>query len=372
MNEQEVDMVQKPSVVNNSRRAILKVLGTGAAAGVVSPSLALRALAQDKNVVTFCGWGGSFQDYLREAYFKPFEKDTGIRVLETTIPSLAKIKTMVDARNVDIDVVDAGGFVLIVLGKRGYFEEIDYDVIGRENTSKLIEKAASKYGVGAYTASECIAFRSDVFPNASHPKSWEQFWDVKKFPGRRSMNGGERGIRPNLEFALLADGVPKDKIYPIDQDRAWRSLSRIRPHVVKWWTDSGLSPQLLLNGEVDLATAYNGRADALKMQKQPIGVELSEASNRMNNWSIPKGAPNRSNGMKLISFMMRPDRQAALASLIAYGPTNQLAFNYISSERANDLPSSSENQKKGFWLSDQWWADNADDVTARWGKWILG
>jgi putative spermidine/putrescine transport system substrate-binding protein len=365
-------MTQKRDARQKSRRTFLKVLGGGAAAGMVSPGLALRALAQNRNTVTFCGWGGSFQDYLREAYFTPFEKETGIKVMETTIPSLAKIKTMVDAKNVDIDVVDAGGFVLIVLGKQGYFEEIDYDVIGRENTSNLIGNAGQKFGVGAYTASECIAFRTDVFPNGSHPTNWEQFWDAAKFPGRRSINGGERGIRPNLEFALLADGVPKDKIYPIDQDRAWRSLSRIRPYVVKWWTDSGLSPQLLLNKEVDLATAYNGRVDSLKMQKQPVDLELNEASNRMNNWSIPKGAANRDNGMKLIGFMMRPDRQAALAGLISYGPTNRLAFKYISSERANDLPSSPENEKKGFWLSDQWWADNADDVTARWSKWILG
>jgi putative spermidine/putrescine transport system substrate-binding protein len=354
-----------------TRRTFLNVLGAGATASAIGTCVSLRAFAQDKNVVTFCGWGGSFQDYLREAYFQPFEKDTGIKVMETTIPSLAKIKTMVDAKNVDIDVVDAGGFVLIVLGKQGYFEEIDYDEIGKENTSNLINSSATKFGVGAYTASECIAFRTDSFPSGGHPKSWEEFWDVKKFPGRRSMNGGERGIRPNLEFALLADGVPKDKIYPIDQDRAWRSLSRIKPQVVKWWTDSGLSPQLLLNKEVDLATAYNGRADSLKMQGQPIGVELNEASNRMNNWSSPKVARNRDNGMRLISFMMRPDRQAHLAKLISYGPTNRLAFKFISSERANDLPSSPENEKRGFWLSDQWWADNADDVTTRWSKWIL-
>jgi putative spermidine/putrescine transport system substrate-binding protein len=365
-------MTQQRRIRKSSRRTFLKSLGAGATASAIGSGLALHAVAQEKNVVTFCGWGGTFQDYLREAHFQPFQKETGIKVMETTIPSLAKIKTMVDAKNVDIDVVDAGGFVLIVLGKQGYFEEINYDAIGRENTSNLIVSAARKYGVGAYTASECIAFRTDVFPRGAHPKSWAEFWDVKKFPGRRSMNGGERGIRPNLEFALLADGVPKDKIYPINQDRAWKSLSVIKPHVVKWWTDSGLSSQLLLNKEVDLATAYNGRADSLKMQGQPIDVELNEASNRMNNWSIPKGASHKENAMRLISFMMRPQPQAHLAKLIAYGPTNRLAFKYISSERANDLPSSPENDKKGFWLSDQWWADNADDVTARWSKWILG
>ncbi|ODV43375.1 hypothetical protein AWV79_17990 [Cupriavidus sp. UYMMa02A] len=41
-----------------------------------------------------------------------------------------------------------------------------------------------------------------------------------------------------LEFALLADGVPKDKLYPIDVQRALKSLDRIKKNVVKWW-DTG-------------------------------------------------------------------------------------------------------------------------------------
>ena len=192
----------------NSRRSFLKKLGAGASVALASPYLSVGARAQE-NVVTFCGWGGTFQDHLREAFLKPFEKDTGIKVLEATLPTLSKIKTMVDANNVTIDVFDTQGFVLITLGKRGYFEEIDYDMFDKANLANMIEGAQKQYGVGNYSASECMAFRTDAFPGESHPKDWAEFWDVKKFPGRRTMAGGERGIRPNLEFALLADGVPR-------------------------------------------------------------------------------------------------------------------------------------------------------------------
>ena len=355
---------------NSSRRSFLKKLGAGASVAVASPYLSLRAHAQE-NVVTFCGWGGSFQDHLREAFLKPFEKDTGIKVLEATLPTLSKIKTMVDADNVTIDVFDTQGFVLITLGKLGYFEEIDYDMFDKANLANMIDGAQKKYGISNYSASECMAFRTDAFPGGSHPGNWAEFWDVEKFPGRRTMAGGERGIRPNLEFALLADGVPKDEIYPIDQDRAWKSLARMKDHVIKWWTDSGLSPQLLVTNEAVLATAFNGRVDTLKLQGQPIDIELNEAANRTNNWSIPKGTKYKENAMRLVASFSIPERQARLAELIAYGPTNRLAFKHLSVERAREMPSGPENEKRGFWVSDQWWADNGGDVATRWSKWIL-
>jgi putative spermidine/putrescine transport system substrate-binding protein len=324
-----------------SRQKFLTV--SAAAAAVAGGVFGDRASGQDRNVVTFIGWGGTFQDYLREAYVKPFEKETGIRVLETTVPSLPKLKMMVEAKNVEVDVADGQGFVLTELGKRGYLEEIDYDAMGRDVVSNLSEGAAKKYGAGNYFGAECIGYRSDVFAGGTHPRTWAEFWDVTTFPGRRAMSGGERGIRPNLEFALLADGVPIDKLYPIDEERAWKSLKRIKPHVARWWTDSGLPAQLLVTKEVVLTTTYNSRLDAIKNQGHPVDVELKQAGNRMNYWVVPKGAVHRENAMRPIAFMMRPERQAHLSNAHSVGPTNRAAVNYIPSERLRDLPSSPEN-----------------------------
>ena len=56
---------------------------------------------------------------------------------------------------------------------------------------------------------------------------------------------------PNLEFALIADGVPMDKVYPIDIDRAFKSLSRIKSAVPKFWDTGALSSQMLADKEAD-------------------------------------------------------------------------------------------------------------------------
>src|SRR3989442_1490871 len=45
------------------------------------------------------------------------------------------------------------------------------------------------------------------------------------------------------QFALVADGVPPDKVFPMDVDRAFRKLDQIKPHVKVWWTQGNQSQQ---------------------------------------------------------------------------------------------------------------------------------
>jgi putative spermidine/putrescine transport system substrate-binding protein len=70
-----------------------------------------------------------------------------------------------------------------------------------------------------------LAYRKDKFPHGG-PKNWADFWDVKKFPGNRSML--HNAVRA-AQFALVADGVSPDKIFPMDVDRAFKKLDTAAP-----------------------------------------------------------------------------------------------------------------------------------------------
>jgi hypothetical protein len=72
---------------------------------------------------------------------------------------------------------------------------------------------------------QIYAYRTDVFKGAK-PNSWADFWDATKFPGARTMPAGSGGLAPDLEAATLAMGVPLDKVYPIDIDKAYASSPR--------------------------------------------------------------------------------------------------------------------------------------------------
>ena len=81
----------------------------------------------------------------------------------------------------------------------------------------------------------------------------------------------------NLEFALLADGVPSEQVYEVlstqeGLDRAFRKLDTIKDQVV-WWEAGAQAPQLLADGEVAMSTAYNGRIfNAQVLENQPFVI----------------------------------------------------------------------------------------------------
>src|SRR5215813_6795383 len=84
-----------------------------------------------------------------------------------------------------------------------------------------------EYGITSYSLGTNLVYRKDKFPNGG-PQSWADFWDVKKFPGSRCLYDRSFSC---LAFALLADGVPTDKLYPMDVDRAFRKMSELKPHI---------------------------------------------------------------------------------------------------------------------------------------------
>ena len=60
--------------------------------------------------LTFMSGGGNYQDAQDQAFIRPFEKAEGVTVHDDTTLSYAKIKTMVDAGNVTVDVIPAEGY----------------------------------------------------------------------------------------------------------------------------------------------------------------------------------------------------------------------------------------------------------------------
>src|SRR5260370_15646052 len=106
--------------------------------------------------------------------------------------------------------------------------------------------------------------------------TWADFWNTKRFPGGRSLR---KDPRTTLEFALLADGVPIDKLYPLDVDRAFRSLDKIAPSVTVWWSSRHQPAHLLADKEVAFAAAFNSPVwTAATQDKMPLEVEWNQGA----------------------------------------------------------------------------------------------
>jgi hypothetical protein len=94
-----------------------------------------------------------------------------------------------------------------------------------------------------------------------------------------------------LEAALLADGVPRDKLYPLDVDRAFKKLEEIKPNITVWWTSGGQSAQLLHDGEVDMTMIWNGRASAVMKDDPDVAFTFNDGILQNTQLCILKNAP---------------------------------------------------------------------------------
>src|SRR5437867_2183742 len=213
-----------------------------------------------------------------------------------------------------------------------------------------------------------LTYRKDKFPQGG-PKTWADFWDVKKFPGNRSMyNNAVRAA----QFALVADGVPPDKVFPMDVDRAFKKLDQIKPHIKVWWTPGNQSQQLLRDGEVDMMVMWNARASELKQQGHPVELVWNGATITTTMWGIAKNAPNRKPAWELVQFAVQARPQADFANRLYYGPTNPDAYKHISGDVARQLPTYPENAKVAIRPDTVWEAEHTAQIQERFTQWLAG
>jgi len=375
-----------PHVADFGRRQLIRDAArygmAAAAMAVLTRHLAMPAFAADdmpavksipdklkgRGAVRVCSYGGALQDAQRKAYFKPFEELSGIKVIESEGPDPAKVKAMVDSGTVEFDVGEFDRASVINLEKKGdYWEPIDYSLF---DTANIDAAFRYKLAVDMLPYAQIYAYRTDAF-GGKVPKNNADLFDTKGFPGPRAMQSGSGGLTPDLEIALMGGGVPADKVYPIDIDKAFASLKTIKPDVVKWWTAGAMPAQMLTDNEVVLATAWSGRIFAVQKAGAPVRPVWQDQLLRTDAWAIPKGAANRENAQKFTAFITMAEPQARLSSLIPYGFVNNAAAELLSADRLAILPTSPDIKKQLLIYDTAWWAENTDAVLAKWNSFLL-
>jgi putative spermidine/putrescine transport system substrate-binding protein len=345
--------------------------------GLALISLNLSAAAQEKRTLVIASYGGSYQDAQRKAFFEPFEKETGIKVVDATGATGAKVKAMVLGGNPEWDVFATDSADFLALSRAGLLEKIDYKAMDPKTVAELNPQIVKEYGVGSVFYSQVIVYNTRKFSKDHHPVTWADVWDVEKFPGTRVLPSGNYLVRP-IEFALLADGVDPKHLYPLDLERAYRSLSRIRPNVVKWVNTAQAAPQALVDGEADVGFSSYGRVADLRARGAAIDFGWEGALITADYWAIPKGTKNYDIAMKFIEFASRADRIAELVKQLPYGPVNTKTFDLLTPEQQQLLPTYPANLEKQILLQPEWWAEvdasgksNIEKNLDMWNAWIL-
>lgn len=313
-------------------------------------------------VVTVATFGGDYRDAQSEAYFRPFEGATGATVRDVVV-DLAILKQQVEDGNVVWDVALLPTEEVLGLARDGYLTPIDYTMVDR--TALFDEYGiAMQHAVGADFYSTGIAYPADA---TDVPQSWADFWDVARFgPGRALRKDRPMGT---LEFALLADGVEKDKLYPLDVERAFASLERIYPHVISWYEDGQQPVQLVLSGTAGLASAWNIRVHMQTVEGQ-VAFQWNQAMLSANSWVVPSGAQNADVAMDFINYATRAVPNANFCRLLPFGPVNREALTLLRPDRLAMLPTAEPQRSMQFVENWNYWNDNREILTERYLSWL--
>jgi len=335
------------------------------AAGVFALGATLSAQARDLTIVS---WGGAYQDAQREVYFRPFQEQSGIRVLEENWDGgIGVLRAKMQSGSNNWDLVQVESEELLLGCEEGLFEKLDYSKIGGRD--HYLPEAVNDCGIGAILYNFVLAWDKDKYQGTP---TWADFFAPDRIPGKRGLR---RGVKTALEFALLGDGVAPADIYKVlatdaGVDRAFRMLDRIKPNIV-WWQSSSQAPQILGAGEVLMTSAPNGRITiANRTEGRNFGIQWAGSLYTIDSWVIMKDSPNADPAYRFLAFAADPKVQARLLPLIPYGGASRGANEGLPPELLAVSPTNPANLDVSLMIDDQFWLDNLDKLNTRFNAWL--
>ena len=342
--------------------------------------------AQAETELVVVSWGGAYTKSQQKAYSNPFMKNnSGIKIVndDSSSEGASKLRAQAEAGKVTWDVVDVLPDTAIALCDEGLAIEINPE----KDLAKGANGVSAKEDFGAALVSPCfipeivysttIGYRTDKV-GGTPPSTISDVFDTKKYPGKRALQKSPSG---NLEWALVADGVAIKDVYTMlgtDEGvkRAFKKLDTIKKDVV-WWTKGAQPGQLLADGEVVMASAYNGRLfSAIVENKQPVGMMWDAQVFELDGYIIPKGAPHMKEAMAYVKFATDTKRQADQAKYISYGPARASSAALVGKhaelgiDMGPHMPTAPANSKNVIYKDINFWADHKDELAEKFEAWL--
>ncbi|WP_167333619.1 ABC transporter substrate-binding protein [Sinorhizobium arboris] len=316
--------------------------------------------------------GGTFEKELRKYFFDPFTAATGIEVKTVSASgadTITRVKAMVASGNVEWDLYLAGEIQSASELHKTLNEDLTEFCRLYQSDADLVPNTCNHAGVLAGYGTTLLVYNTEAFPGRAL-RTWADFWDTKTFPGPRALPNFSDPWRV-LAAALLADGVPQDKLFPLDVERALRKLDELKPNIALWWKSGDQSTQGFRNGEFVVGQMWQTRATTLKQEGQPIDWSLEQAFLVGDRWALIKGAPHRENALKFLkAFIDNKEGQARYSEVQIATPVRYSAMAMMSPAARKTIPTTPEVMAKLVVPDAKWINANSADLLVRWNTWI--
>jgi putative spermidine/putrescine transport system substrate-binding protein len=310
----------------------------------------------------------SLQRAIQAAYVQPFTAATQVHVVQQVWEGgLDTLRSQLKAPGNTWDLIMVDPDELATGCDAGLFEKLDWSAIGGKD--HYAPQAASDCGLGAVVIDTALAWDKDKLPITP---SWADFWDVAKYPGKRGLR---KGVRGNLEIALMADGVAAGDVYRTlnsadGQDRAFRKLDQLKPYIV-WWSSEAEAAKILASGDVLMTSAPSGQiATAGETGHRSFGLQFAGSLYEMESWVIAKGSAALRQAQQFLYFTGMPAiearllRQSGVSGLVK-GLNDGLPPDLLAISPANPA-----NQSGALRIDSGFWHDNLAKLRQRFDTWL--
>src|SRR5262249_26086213 len=182
-----------------------------------------RAAPAAEPPVTAFVFGGVWKKSAMTAFGEPFTQKTGIPMVYQDPYTFAKLRAMHEAKAMQVDAASVQGGEMYQAKRLNMLTPLDFNVIDHS----VLAPRQLRHGnaIGAHVLSHVICYNKKKWPGEHHPKTWADFWDVQKFPGRRVLRREEIWV---TEAALKAAGIKDGEVSALDDARGFRGLDRIK------------------------------------------------------------------------------------------------------------------------------------------------
>jgi putative spermidine/putrescine transport system substrate-binding protein len=339
-----------------------------AAVALVAPALAAPWAFASPNDLTIVTRDESLQRAMQPAYVQPFTAVTGTPVQqEIWDGGVDALRAKAKATDNPWDLVLVDADELSTGCGEGLFEKLDWSAIGGKD--HYTPQAVSDCGVGAVIVNTVLAWDKDKLPVAP---TWSDFWDVAKYPGKRGLR---KGVRGNLEFALMADGVAAGDVYKTlatadGVDRAFRKLDQLKPYI-EWWSTETEAAHILASGDVLMTSAPSGQiATMAEQEHKNFGLQFTGSLVEIQSWAIMKGSQSLRMAQQFLYFTGMPAVEARLLQHSGNAGLVKGLNDGLPPELAAMSPGNPTNLAAGLKVDAGFWHDNLPKLRQRFDAWL--
>lgn len=340
--------------------------GAAALAGATALPLAKPSFAAGKpEQIVVMTWGGNWGNALKEGVDTPFEKATGVKVLQdrgsSPVQRITKLKINLSNQTFDLFQLHDGLWPLAV--KEGVVEPIDKKSPRLTNLKDVYPGFVHAHWVAQIFSAIGVTYNTKLVKNP--PTSFADMWRPE-FKGRIVLPDISHSIGPDIIpiGALAAGKDPKDAAAGFEMLKKMADLKPI------WAKDTDTIMNSFRNEEALIGLLYTSQTFTVQGWGTPVKWVFPKEGAISISWGtgIAKNTKNRELAETYLNQTLDPKGQPFFTKAFNYPGTNRNSMAELSPELQKRVKYTDDELKRLIELDHGFMADHRAEWTDRWNR----